>query len=82
MSFSFSEEQRAFRESLRRFMQDKSPTTEVRRLMATDEGRDDAVWRQMSDDLGLPAIQIPEAYGGLGFGFVELARSSYPPPRT
>jgi len=72
MSFSFTEEQRAFRDSLRRFMEDKSPTTEVRRLMETESGRDDAVWRQMSDDLGLPAIQIPEAYGGLGFGFVEL----------
>jgi alkylation response protein AidB-like acyl-CoA dehydrogenase len=72
MSFSFTEEQQAFRDSLRRFMEDKSPTTEVRRLMETESGRDDAVWRQMSDELGLPAIHIPEAYGGLGFGFVEL----------
>jgi alkylation response protein AidB-like acyl-CoA dehydrogenase len=72
MQFSFSDEQEAFREVLRRFFEDKSSTADVRRLMASDEGYDSAVWRQMSDDLGLPGITIPEAYGGQGFGFVEL----------
>ena len=73
MEFSFSDEQEAFRTVLRRFLEDKSPTTEVRRLMETDEGHDRAVWKQLSDELGLPGIHIPEAYGGQGFGFVELA---------
>jgi alkylation response protein AidB-like acyl-CoA dehydrogenase len=71
--FSFTEEQEEFRSVLRRFMEDKSPTTEVRRLMETDEGWDPEVWGQLSNDLGLTAIHIPEAYGGQGFGFVELA---------
>ena len=71
--FSFTAEQQEFRTQLRRFMADKSPTTEVRRLMETEEGWDRAVWRQLSDDLGLPAVHIPEDYGGQGFGFVELA---------
>jgi len=30
------------------------------------------VWEQMCGDLGLAGIHIPEAYGGLGFGMVEL----------
>jgi alkylation response protein AidB-like acyl-CoA dehydrogenase len=55
-----------------RFLQDKSPETEVRRLMATQEGYDPAVWSQMADQLGLQALIIPEEYGGAGFGFVEL----------
>ena len=38
MKFSFSEEQEEFRSFLRRFLEEKSPTTEVRRLMATDAG--------------------------------------------
>ena len=73
MRFSFTDEQEEFRRILRRFMEDKSPTTEVRRLMETDAGSDHEVWRQMSQDLGLPAVHIPEDYGGQGFGFVELA---------
>jgi alkylation response protein AidB-like acyl-CoA dehydrogenase len=72
VNFSFSDEQEAFREVLRRFLESRSPTTEVRRLMETDEGWDEQTWAQLSDELGLPAIAIPEQYGGQGFGFVEL----------
>ncbi len=72
MQFSFTEEQEEFRGILRRFLEDKSPSTEVRRLMETDEGYDPDVWRQICQDLGLTAVHIPETYGGQGFGFVEL----------
>jgi len=73
MKFSFTDEQQEFRSVLRRFLEDKSPTTEVRRLMETDEGCDPEVWRQLSQELGLTAIHIPESYGGQGFGIGELA---------
>ena len=73
MQFSFSEEQQEFRTILRRFLADKSPTSEVRKWMEEDEGFDREVWRQLSQDLGVPGIHIPEDYGGQGFGFVELA---------
>jgi alkylation response protein AidB-like acyl-CoA dehydrogenase len=70
--FAFTDEQEQFRSAIRRFLNDRSPTTEVRRLMATAEGYDPAVWRQLSEDLALPGIHIPEQYGGSGFGMVEL----------
>lgn len=73
MQFTFTEEQSEFRTVLRRFFDDLSPATEVRRLMETDAGFDDACWRRISQELGLTGIHIPEAYGGQGFGFVELA---------
>ncbi len=73
MKFSFTDEQQEFRSVLRRFLEDKSSTTEVRRLMETDEGCDPEVWRQLSQELGLTAIHIPESYGGQGFGVGELA---------
>src|SRR5450755_4644143 len=38
--FAFTDEQEQFRAAIRRFLNDKSPTTEVRRLMATAEGYD------------------------------------------
>ena len=72
MDFAFSEEQEAFRETLRRFLEEKCPVTEVFRLMETEEGRDPAVWKQMGEELGLQGLLIPEAYGGQGFSFLEL----------
>lgn len=72
VQFAFTDEQEQFRSALRRFLNDKSPTTEVRRLMATAEGYNPDVWRQLSAELALPGIQIPEQYGGAGFGMVEL----------
>jgi alkylation response protein AidB-like acyl-CoA dehydrogenase len=72
IQFAFTDEQEQFRSAIRRFLTDKSPTTEVRRLMGTAEGYDPAVWRQLSEDLALPGIHIPEQYGGASFGIVEL----------
>ncbi|MGH9170376.1 MAG: acyl-CoA dehydrogenase family protein [Acidimicrobiales bacterium] len=72
MNFGFSEEQEELRKSVRRFLDDKSPVTEVRRLMETTDGYDPAVWSQMANQLGLQAMTIPEEYGGAGFGYVEL----------
>ena len=73
IQFAFSDEQDQFRSAVRRFLNDKSPTTEVRRLMANPEGYDPAMWRQLSTELGLPGIHVPERYGGAGFGMVELS---------
>ena len=72
MNFAFSEEQEALRETVRKFMDDKSPSTEVRRLMETTEGYDAAVWSQMGQEMGLQGLHIPEEYGGQGFSFIEL----------
>ena len=72
MQFSFTSEQEEFRSVLRRLLEEKSPTTAVRRLMATEAGWEQASWRELNQLLGLTAVAIPEAYGGQGFGPVEL----------
>ena len=72
MKFSFSSEQEEFRSNLRRFLAERSPTKEVRRLMETDAGWERDAWRKLNTELGLTAVRIPEAYGGQGFGFGEL----------
>ena len=72
MRFSFSDEQEEFRLVLRRFLAGRSPTTEVRRQMATEQGFDREAWRKLNQELGLTAVPIPETYGGQGFGHVEL----------
>ena len=72
MNFTFSEEQEELRRTIRRFVDEKSPSAEVRRLMETSEGYDEGVWKQMAGELGLQGLAIPEEYGGQGFTFVEL----------
>ncbi len=72
MNFAFSDEQEQLRDAVRRFLEAKSPSTEVRRLMETTEGYDPAVWAQMANELGLQSLHIPEEFGGQGFTFVEL----------
>ncbi len=72
MNFGFSEEQEELRKMVKRFLEEKSPEAEVRRLMATAEGYDPAVWEQMANELALQGLGIPEQYGGQGFGPVEL----------
>jgi alkylation response protein AidB-like acyl-CoA dehydrogenase len=72
MQFTFTDEQQEFRAVLRRFFEETSPPSTVRRLMETEAGWDRAQWRALNDQLGLCGVQVPEAYGGQGFGFVEL----------
>jgi len=69
---AFSEEQEELRRSVRRFLEDRSPMAEVRRLMETEDGWDRAVWRAMAEQVGLQGIHVPEAFGGAGLGQVEL----------
>ena len=72
VNFAFSDEQEQLRDAVRRFLETKSPSSEVRRLMETTDGYDPAVWSQMANELGLQSLHIPEEYGGQGFTFVEL----------
>jgi alkylation response protein AidB-like acyl-CoA dehydrogenase len=73
VNLALSPEQGELRSSVRTFLEQKSPETAVRRLIASDEGFDRDVWRQMGAQLGLMALAIPEEYGGAGFSFAETA---------
>jgi alkylation response protein AidB-like acyl-CoA dehydrogenase len=72
MNFAFSEEQEELRKSVRKFLEQKSDSPEVRRLMETEEGYDPDVWNQMAQQLGLQGLAIPEEHGGSGYSYVEL----------
>ena len=72
MNFGFSEEQDELRKMVKRFLEEKSPETEVRRVMATVEGYDPGVWTMMANELALQGLGIPEEFGGQGYGPVEL----------
>jgi alkylation response protein AidB-like acyl-CoA dehydrogenase len=72
MDFAFSDEQQELQRVTRSFFTRCSSESDVRSLMDTDLGHDDAVWRQMATQIGLQGLAIPESLGGAGYGFVEL----------
>lgn len=72
MKFALTAEQRALQDSVRGFLADRSPIEHVRRTTESSPGYDTVVWAQLADQLGVHAITIPEEYGGVGFGQVEL----------
>jgi alkylation response protein AidB-like acyl-CoA dehydrogenase len=73
MDFQHSEEQEELRQIARNFLADHSNPEQVRDAMQTPLGYDPLIWRKISRELGWPSVHIPEAYGGLGLGHVDLA---------
>jgi alkylation response protein AidB-like acyl-CoA dehydrogenase len=71
MQFGFTEEQDDLRVAVRSFLEDRSPESEVRRLMETERGFEPSVWAEMAG-MGLLGLAIPEALGGAGCGPVEV----------
>jgi alkylation response protein AidB-like acyl-CoA dehydrogenase len=72
VNFAFSEEQEAFRAELRRCFEEHAPATALFRWMESAEGFDRALWKRLAGELALAGVHVPEAYGGQGFGFLEL----------
>jgi alkylation response protein AidB-like acyl-CoA dehydrogenase len=73
VNFAWSDEQQEFRASVRRFVSERWPVAEVRRLAAGERGFEPEVWRQLAGDLGLAGLVVPEAHGGQGFSLLELS---------
>lgn len=73
MDFAYDSDQEDFRSSLRRFLTDKAPLSKVREASETDLGYDPELWKQMSTQLGLPGLHLPEEHGGSGTGLLEPA---------
>jgi len=73
MDFQHSEEQEELRQMARGFLADRSGPEQVREAMQSPIGYDTETWRQITAELGWSSVHIPEAYGGLGLGHVDLA---------
>ena len=72
MNFDYSDEQRALHESLTRWL-DKHYTFAQRRERLKAAGpHDDATWRTLAE-MGLLALPLPEAHGGLDGNSVDVA---------
>ncbi len=72
MRFAFNEEQTQLRDAARSFLTDHSSSAQVRQAMDTESGFDADLWRRIGGELGWPSVIVPETYGGIGLGYVEL----------
>lgn len=65
------EELAAIRNGFARLLSEKCTEADVRRVMATESGHDAGLWSAMSE-MGIPALLVPEAYGGIAAGPIEI----------
>lgn len=72
MNFDFSDDQKQLKGEARRFLAARSPVSAVRKVL--DDAAvpfDSALWDGIVE-MGWTGTAIPEAYGGLGLGYLEL----------
>jgi alkylation response protein AidB-like acyl-CoA dehydrogenase len=72
MDFAFNEEQQELRSIAQAFLEEHSAPEAVRQAMESELGYDPQLWKQIGAELGWTSVTIPEEYGGLGLGYVEL----------
>ncbi|MEL7533233.1 MAG: acyl-CoA dehydrogenase [Bacteroidota bacterium] len=75
MPLVLNEEQQMLKESARDFLKEKAPIAALRKLRDANEplGYSPQLWAEMAE-MGWAALTIPEAYGGLGFGYTGLGQ--------
>ncbi|MFF8016307.1 acyl-CoA dehydrogenase family protein [Streptomyces sp. NPDC007929] len=73
MDARFTDEQDEIRRTLRELLGKRCGPQELRAAVDTPAGHDPALWTTLAEQLGLPGLALPEAYGGVGCTATELA---------
>jgi acyl-CoA dehydrogenase len=71
LNFDFTDDQRMLRDQARRFLDQRCAPAAVRAILESDEPFDRQLWAGIAE-LGWLGAAIPEEYGGIGLGYVEL----------
>jgi alkylation response protein AidB-like acyl-CoA dehydrogenase len=69
--FGFTDEHALLRSEARRFLSERLPMTELRKLADAGVGFDRALWKELAQ-LGWVGLVLPEAQGGAGLGWLHL----------
>ncbi|MFF7448378.1 MULTISPECIES: acyl-CoA dehydrogenase family protein [unclassified Streptomyces] len=73
MDAGFTAEQDEIRRALRELLHKRCGAQELRAAVDTPAGYDTGLWTALAEQLGLPGLALPEAYGGVGCSVTELA---------
>lgn len=71
MNFDLSEEQLMLADQARRLIADVSPPARLRSLIESQALYDDILWSRLAE-YGLLGAAVPEAYGGVGLGPIDM----------
>jgi alkylation response protein AidB-like acyl-CoA dehydrogenase len=73
MALVLNEEQRMLKDAARDFLQGRAPVSHLRSLRDSgdEKGFSPELWSEMAE-MGWTSILVPEAYGGLGYGYTGL----------
>src|SRR5579872_3804994 len=71
MNFDFSDDQKMLKDQAHKFLSEKCTTKTVRNVFEGKEHFDASLWKQIAE-MGWTGTAIPENYGGLGLGHLEL----------
>ncbi|MFF4492224.1 acyl-CoA dehydrogenase family protein [Streptomyces sp. NPDC001544] len=73
MDTRLTAEQDEIRRTLRELLHKRCGAEELRAALDGPAGHDPALWSALADQLGLPGLALPEAYGGVGCPVTDLA---------
>ncbi len=75
MALVINEEQQMLKTSAKELLKNRAPVSALRLLRDSKDskGYDPQLWQEMAE-MGWTALNIPEAYGGLDFGYVGLGQ--------
>ena len=71
MNFEFSADQMQLKDIARKFLEKEDAVKRARNVLEGEESFDENLWQQIIE-MGFTATAIPEEYGGLGLGYLEL----------
>ncbi len=71
MNFDFSDDQKFLKEQARKFLSEQCPPAVMRAVLEGDQSYDEKLWKAIVE-MGWTGTTIPESYGGLGLGHLEL----------
>ena len=72
MNFDYTDDQKSLKDEARRFLADRSPLSIARGVLDNPEkSYDQGLWKAVAEQ-GWCGAAIPEEYGGLGIGYIEL----------
>jgi alkylation response protein AidB-like acyl-CoA dehydrogenase len=71
MNFDFSDDQKFLKEQANKFLSERCDTSVVRKTFEGDQSYDPDLWKSIVE-MGWTGTSIPEEYGGLGLGHLEL----------
>ena len=71
MNLDFSDDQKQLRDEARRFLAKQCPPAAVRAVLDGKSTYDRELWKGLAD-MGFLGVAIPEQFGGVGAGHLEL----------